>query len=129
MTLDAADSKYVYIIDDNFFVSQSIHFWLSVRGYDPRSFATPVDFLEDLDNLKPGCVLLDVRMPTINGIQMLEKYGFRLQQMKVIMMTGHADVGTALTAMELGAVDLIEKPFKPDVLIEAIEKSFQNLAV
>lgn len=129
MTLEAVSSKCVYIVDDDALVRQSIHFLLSIKGFAPRSFVTPLDFLEDIDNLKPGCALLDVRMPIIDGIQMLEQHGLRLQQMEVIMMTGHADVGMAVNAMKLGAVDLIEKPFKQDALIEAIERAHQRLSV
>ena len=129
MSSDAIDSQCVYIVDDDALVRQSIHFLLSIKGYAPRSFATPLDFLENIDNLKPGCALLDIRMPVINGIQILEQHGLRLQQMEVIMMTGHADVGMAANAMKLGAVDLIEKPFKQDKLIEAIERAHQRLSV
>lgn len=125
--MEVAESRRVYIVDDDILIRQSVHFWLSVKGFDPRSFATPLDFLDEVEKLKPGCALVDVRMPVINGIQMLEQHGLRLQHMEIIMMTGHADVGMAVAAIKLGAVDFIEKPFKPEKLIEAIDRAYQNL--
>ncbi len=127
--MGSAGNRCIYVVDDDILVRQSIHSWLSIKGYVPRSFATPLDFLEDLDNLEPGCALLDVRMPIIDGIQILEQHGSRLQRMAVIILTGHADVGMAVTAMKLGANDFIEKPFKQDTLIKAIEKAFETLTV
>lgn len=127
--METVENRFVYIVDDDVLMRQSIHAWLSAKGYALRSFATPMDFLDDLENLKPGCALLDVRMPIINGIQILEQHGLRLRQMEVIMMTGHADVGMAVAAMKLGASDFIEKPFKPNTLIKAIEKALETLTL
>lgn len=121
--------RCVYIVDDDSLVRQSIYSWLSGNGYDLRAFASPIDFLEDLENLEPGCALLDVRMPMIDGIQILEQHGARLQQMEVIMMTGHADVGMAVAAMKLGASDFIEKPFKPSTVITTVENALETLNV
>lgn len=127
MALVTNETKHVYIVDDDTLVRQSIHSWLSTGGYAPRSFSTPLDFIEDLPNLEPGCALLDVRMPVLDGIEALEKYGDRLSKIEVIMMTGHADVDMAVAAMKLGATDFIEKPFKPNVLMAALENAFEKL--
>lgn len=125
----SAESKCVYIIDDDNLIRQSVYHWLSARGYVPRSFSAPLDFVDELECLTPGCALLDVRMPVIDGIQMLEQYGARMQHLELIMMTGHADVGMAVTAMKLGATDFIEKPVKLDRLTDALENAFKNLTV
>lgn len=127
--METVENKCVYIVDDDILIRQAIHAWVAAKGYDPRSFATPLNFLDELDILKPGCALLDVRMPIIDGIQILEQHGSRLQQMKIIMMTGHADVCMAVAAMKLGANDFIEKPFGRSTVIQAIDTAFQSLTV
>ena len=126
--MDNADKKWVYIVDDDPLVRRSVHIWLSARNFEPRSFSGPNDFLEELPNLKPGCALLDVRMPELDGIELVRTHSVQLQHFAVVMMTGHGDVEMAVQAMKLGAVDFIEKPFKQEHLIRALEVASDRLS-
>jgi two-component system response regulator FixJ len=84
-------------------------------------------FLDAAPDADPGCVLLDVRMPEIDGLQVIEMLGARITQLPVIVMTGHGDIATAVRAMKLGASDFLEKPFEEAALIETIERVFVTL--
>ena len=120
--------KWVYIVDDDPLVRRSVHIWLSARNFEPRSFSGPIDFLEEIPNLKPGCALLDVRMPEMDGIELIRTHGMLLQHFAVVMMTGHGDVEMAVQAMKLGAVDFIEKPFKQEHLDRSLEIACDRLS-
>lgn len=122
------ENKSVYVIDDDALVRRSVHIWLSARNFEPRSFAGSMDFIEELPNLKPGCVLLDFRMPELDGLELFRKNSMPLQHFAVIFITGHGDVEMAVQAMKLGAVDFIEKPFKQEHLVRAIEIASDDLS-
>ena len=119
--------KCVYIVDDDVEVRKSLFFFLSSAGYFARPSGGGVAFLADVDNLQPGCVLLDMRMPELDGIEVIEALGARIDRFPVVVMTGHGDVSTAVRAMKLGASDFLEKPFAEDVVIETIDRVFQTL--
>lgn len=118
----------VYIIDDDPLLRRSVHIWLSGCGFEPRSFSGPIDFIEELPNLKPGCALIDVRMPQIDGIELVREHNAALQHFAVIMITGHGDIAMAVEAMKLGAVDFIEKPFALDPLLLVLGDASDRLA-
>ncbi len=126
--MENAEKKWVYIVDDDPLVRRSVHIWLSARNFEPRSFSSPIDFLEELPNLKPGCALLDVRMPEMDGIELVQKHSLLLQHFAVIIMTGHGDIQMAVQAMKLGAIDFIEKPFKQEQLVRALETASDRLS-
>ncbi|MXP41493.1 response regulator [Altererythrobacter soli] len=114
-------NRRVYIVDDDSSVRRSMRFVLAAAGYEPRPFASGEDFLEELPHLQPGCVLLDVRMPQLNGLQVLSTVRERGNRFPVLVITGHGDVPTAVEAMKLGADDFLEKPFVDDVLLRSLE--------
>ncbi len=126
--MESSERKWVYIVDDDPLVRRSVHIWLSARHFEPRSFSSPIDFLEELPNLKPGCALLDVRMPEMDGIELVQKHSRLLQHFAVIIMTGHGDIEMAVHAMKLGAIDFIEKPFKQEQLVRALETASDRLS-
>ncbi len=113
--------KPVYIVDDDSLLRRSVHIWLSDREFEPRSFSGPIDFIEELPNLKPGCALIDVRMPELDGIELVRAHSAALRRFAVIMMTGHGDIETAVEAMKLGAVDFLEKPFMVEPLLHTLD--------
>ena len=119
--------KRVYIVDDDAAIRRSTHFLLTGCGYLPHSFAGGRDFLDAQPTLEPGCVLLDVRMPEMDGLKLLELRQGSQSRHPVVVMTGHGDIAIAVRAMKLGAIDFIEKPFREDVLLETIEQSFAEL--
>ena len=111
----------VHVVDDDPAVRRSLEQLLESAGFRSVIYETAPGFLDAAPTLTAGCVLLDIRMPEMDGLELqarLNRLGFRLS---VIVMTGHGDVQTAVRAMKAGAVDFIEKPFDDERLIAAIE--------
>ncbi len=123
-----SSGQTVHIIDDDGLVRHSVELFLETAGFQTKSYRSAQDFLGALDKATDGCVVTDVRMPDINGIDLLIK----LQQfgvtLPVIVISGHADVALAVHAMKQGAVDFIEKPFHADSLIAAVKRAFDQNA-
>lgn len=120
-------SRLVYIVDDNSDVRRELHASLAAEGFNPRAFASGKDFIDAADEIEPGCVLLDLRMPGLDGLDVLRLAGDQLQRFHVIMISAHGDVSTAVQAMQLGAADFIEKPFTEATLIRVLDKAFVSL--
>jgi two-component system, LuxR family, response regulator FixJ len=111
----------VYVIDDDPAMRDSLEFLLGSAGFSVRLFDSAQGFLDELANLDAGCVLTDVRMPGIDGMELLRKLNSGARKLPVIVMTGHGDVPLAVEAMKLGALDFLEKPFDDERLIGMIE--------
>lgn len=122
------DSKQVYLVDDDEAIRRSASFMLRSSGYSVKTFSTGIEFLDAVEGLDAGCILLDVRMPEMSGLDVQDALNERAVTCPVVVMTGHGDVTVAVQAMKAGAVDFIEKPFDKAVLIEAIEEGFARLA-
>ena len=116
--------QHVYVVDDDRDVRCSISFMLGTASLHSRPFASGSDFLDSVDDLAPGCIVLDVRMPQIDGFQVMAELGQRGIEWPVIVMTGHGEVSIAVRAMKLGAIDFIEKPFEEEVLLASLERAF-----
>lgn len=119
--------KVVHVVDDDDSVRRSVGFMLKTSGYRVRSFASGAEILKESKSLEPGCVLLDIRMPGMDGLEVQEALQSHGVSLPVIIMTGHGDVPLSVRAMKAGAIDFIEKPFEKDVLITAIESGFAVL--
>lgn len=117
----------VYVVDDDREVRRSLSFMLATAELNSRPFASGIDFLEALDGLKPGCILLDIRMPEVDGFHVMAELARRRVEWPVIVMTGHGEVSVAVRAMKLGAVDFIEKPFEEAILLSSLERAFTLL--
>jgi two-component system response regulator FixJ len=115
----------VHIIDDDAAMRDSLGFLLQVNRIPYRLFESAVAFLEDLPE-DGGCVLTDVRMPEMNGIEMVRRLKERGYRAPVVVMTGHADVPLAIEAMKAGVVDFIEKPFDEELLLSALRTALQQ---
>jgi two-component system response regulator FixJ len=111
----------VYVIDDDEAMRDSLNFLLDSAGFDVALFESAQIFFDALPQLEFGCVVSDVRMPGIDGIELLKRMKGRHSPLPVIIMTGHGDIPLAVEAMKLGAVDFLEKPFEDDRLIAMIE--------
>ena len=107
----------VYIVDDEEPVRNALSFLAKSDGLPSETFATAQAFLDSLERLGPGCLLLDVCMPDMTGLELQEVLRERKADMPIIILTGHADVVTAVRAMKGGAIDFIEKPFDSDDLL------------
>ena len=119
--------RSVYIIDDDSHMRQSLHFLLASCDIDAWPFAGCLDFIEQLPQLAPAPIMLDIRMPSIDGLQMLAILRERTVSWPVIIMTAHGDVTIAVRAMKLGAIDFLEKPFRPEVLDIVLDQAFSQL--
>lgn len=113
-------SPVVHVIDDDSAVRQSLAFLLSTAGYAVRVHESAITFLSALPAIQDGCVVTDIRMPGMDGLELQRQLQARKASLPVIVMTGHGDVALAVQAMKAGAVDFIEKPFDDDVLLAAI---------
>ena len=106
---------------------RSASFLLKTSGYDVTTWESGVAFLKEARHAAPGCVLLDVRMPEMDGLEVQSAMAERGIAMPVIILTGHGDVGMAVAAMKGGAIDFLEKPFEKAALLEALTRAFDRV--
>ena len=116
----------VYVIDDDEALRDSLLFLLDSAGFEVTLFETAQQFLDTLPALSFGCVVSDVRMPGIDGIELLKRLKGAHSAFPIVVMTGHGDVPLAVEAMKLGAVDFLEKPFEDDRLIAMIDTAIRQ---
>ena len=127
MASDGSNAGIVYVIDDDESARHSLEFLLDVAGVRVRSFASADAFLKAGPPLAGSCVVTDVRMPGMSGIELAEELQ-RRANVPVIVITGHADVPLAIQAMKAGVADFIEKPFDDEVMLAAIRKALTQQA-
>ena len=111
----------VYVIDDDEAMRESLEFLLGSANFHVTLFESAQQFLDELSVIEFGCVLSDVRMPVIDGIELLKRLKVTRGDLPVVIMTGHGEVPLAVEAMKLGAIDFLEKPFEDDRLIGMID--------
>jgi two-component system response regulator FixJ len=116
----------IYVIDDDEAVRQSIEFSMKTVGIVVRGFDSAKAFFEVLPQIEHGCVVTDVRMPEVTGIDVLREVSEKKPDLPVIIITGHGDVPLAVEAMKLGAADFLEKPFDDDLLIESVRAALNR---
>ena len=119
--------RLVHLVDDDEAIRRSGGFMLKTSGYHVRSYESGVELLKGAPNLEPGCILLDIRMPGMDGLEVQAALKDKGVSLPVIIMTGHGDVSLAVQAMKAGSVDFIEKPFEKAVLLSAIEHGVERL--
>lgn len=112
----------VYLVDDHSAVCSALHEMLSVLGYKVETFGSAQQFLRALDGARPGCLVADVRMPGMDGLELMQELVRRAIRLPVVLISGHADVPMAVAAIKAGAEDLIEKPINDALLIAAINR-------
>lgn len=117
------DSFVVHIVDDDEAVRQSLAFLLNTAGVPVRVYESATSFLAALATLQAGCVITDVRMPDMTGIQLLQRLREKEIKLPVIVITGHGDIPLAVEAMKYGAIDFIEKPFADDTILRAVRSA------
>lgn len=119
--------KQVYVVDDDEAIRRSLSFMLRTSGHKVEQFTCGEDFLKVAAKLAPGCVLLDIRMPGLDGLEVQQAMAGEGVALPVVIMTGHGDVNLAVRAMKAGAIDFIEKPFEKATLMSALDQGFARL--
>jgi two-component system response regulator FixJ len=116
----------VHVIDDDEAVRESLSFLLETADYAVHAYDSAGAFLSKLDQAEPGCIITDVRMPGMTGIELVRALNERGCAMPVIVITGHGDVPLAVEAMREGVVDFIEKPFADDTILGSLDNAFER---
>jgi two-component system response regulator FixJ len=121
-----ASEGIVHVIDDDDAVRESLEFLLRSAKVSVRTYDSAVTFLECSLNPRSGCIITDVRMPGIDGIELLRRLQERDVRVPVIIITGHGDVPLAVEAMRIGAMDFLEKPFDDEVLLSSVRSALSR---
>jgi two-component system, LuxR family, response regulator FixJ len=121
-----AEKRIVYVIDDDDALRESLAFLLGTAQISVQSFTSAKAFLETLPAAKKGCIITDVRMPDLSGIDLLRRLNDLKVTVPVIVVTGHGDVALAVEAMKIGAVDFLEKPVDDEVLLASVNLALQQ---
>ncbi|WP_244434156.1 response regulator transcription factor [Azospirillum sp. B506] len=128
MPPDMTADLTVFIVDDDDAIRDSLQVLLECAGFRAESFSTPLAFLESGAPSRPGCLLVDVRMPQMSGLDVQERLARDGHGLPVVVMTGHGDVPLAVRAMKAGAVDFVEKPFEEEALLAAVRSALLRAA-
>jgi two-component system response regulator FixJ len=115
--------RTVHVVDDDAAIRRSLEQLLDAAGFQVISYDTPLAFLDAALGLSPGCVLLDIKMPGMDGLELQSLLVKGNVPLPVIVMTGQGDVQSAVQAMKAGAVDFLEKPYSDELLLKAIESA------
>ena len=124
-----SDADIVHVVDDDEAMRDSMAFLLRAENFQVQTYADAADFLTALPQIKVGCVVTDVRMPGMSGIELLQRLRELQVSLPVIVVSGHGDVPLAVEAMKTGALDFIEKPFDDDVFLRAVRLALSAHAV
>ena len=121
------EQRLVHLVDDDAAIRRSVGFMLKTSGHRVETYESGTELLKSAGNLVEGCILLDIRMPGMDGLEVQEALQERGVSLPVIIMTGHGDVALAVRAMKAGAVDFIEKPFEKDSLLASLDEGYHRL--
>jgi two-component system response regulator FixJ len=120
------DNRIIHIVDDDEAVRQSLAFLLGSAGLAVRLYDSATAFLADLPSVKGGCLVTDMRMPGMTGLELLHALKAKACTIPAIVITGHGDVPLAVEAMKAGAVDFIEKPFDQEAILTAVKAALER---
>ena len=120
-------SGSVYLVEDDDAVRASLKALLRLADWRVADFGSGSAFVAALDDLEPGCVILDMRMPDMDGLAVLQKMGERGIEWPVVVMTGHPDPGIAASALKRGAIEFLEKPCREEDMFAALERGLDAL--
>ncbi len=121
------EGRLIHLVDDDEAIRHSASFMLRHAGFRVKTYTDGVAFLAQAADAEPGCILLDVQMPGMDGLEVQEALNERGVAMPVIVLTGHGDVAVAVRAMKAGAVDFVEKPYAKQSLVDALTRAFERL--
>jgi two-component system, LuxR family, response regulator FixJ len=123
-----SDKRVIHLVDDEDAIRRSAGFLLRTAGFEVMTYASGTEFFAAVGQVVPGCILLDIRMPGIDGLEVQRLLGERGVGLPVIVLTGHGDITLSVRAIKAGAVDFLEKPFEKAALLHAIDEAFARLA-
>ncbi len=121
-----SDRAVVHVIDDDEAARHSLAFLLGTAGIEVQTYASAVAFLKTAAEVKDGCIITDVRMPDMSGIDLLRRLRELRLEVPVIVITGHGDVPLAVEAMKIGAADFLEKPFDDEALLASVRSALDQ---
>jgi two-component system response regulator FixJ len=124
-----SDADIVHVVDDDEAMRDSMAFLLRAENFQVKTYADAADFLNALPQIDTGCIVTDVRMPGMSGIELLQRLRELKVSLPVIVVSGHGDVPLAVEAMKTGALDFIEKPFDDEVFLHAVRMALSTHAV
>jgi FixJ family two-component response regulator len=119
----------VFVVDDDISVRESLQLLIQCEGWYPETFASAQQFLDRPRSFVPSCLVLDVSLPGINGLDLQKRVAVERPDMPIIFITGHGDVPTTVQAMKAGAVEFLTKPFSDDALLNAIRQAVERSRV
>ena len=122
----AKEDPIIFVVDDDEAVRLSTEMLIRSMGLRVETFDSATEFLEDFDPQQPGCVILDIRMPGMSGLELQDHLNEMKASIPIIFVTGHGDVPMAVTAMKAGAVDFIQKPFRDQELIDRVHAALDE---
>jgi len=126
--VNTSDQRMVHLVDDDTAIRRSVGFMLKTSGFRVESYESGSQLLKNSGELEEGCILLDIRMPGMDGLEVQQVLQNRGVSLPVIIMTGHGDVALAVKAMKAGAVDFIEKPFEKHTVLASLEEGYRWLS-
>jgi FixJ family two-component response regulator len=119
----------VFVVDDDISVRESLQLLIQCEGWHPQTFASAQEFLDNPRVLVPSCLVLDVSLPGLNGLDLQKRVCVERPDMPIIFITGYGDVPTTVQAMKAGAVEFLTKPFSDDALLDAIWQAIERSRV
>jgi len=125
----SAATPIVFVVDDDVSVRESLELLIRCEGWQPETFASAQEFLTCPRVLAPSCLVLDVSLPGLNGLDLQKRVAVERTDMPIIFITGYGDVPTTVQAMKAGAVEFLTKPFSDDVLLSAIRQALERSRV
>ena len=120
------DNRTIYVVDDDEAMRDALSALLRSAGLSVATYDSAAEFLDAFDPDRAGCLLLDVRMPGMSGLDLQRHLGDRHGDLPILLISGHADVSMAVEAMKRGAVDFIEKPIQSDVLLDRVRACLEK---
>lgn len=116
----------IYVVDDDAVIRRSLAYLFDSVGWRVQAFVSAQAFLDGYDGHQPGCIILDVRMPMMGGLELQQELNRRNVALPIIFLTGHGDVTLAVNAMKAGACDFLEKPYKEQMLLDLVERAIRR---
>jgi FixJ family two-component response regulator len=123
------NTPIVFVVDDDVSVRESLEPLIRRAGWKPETFSSARDFLSRIRDDTPSCLVLDVELPDLNGLEVQERGAANRTEMPIIFITGHGDIPMSVRAMKAGAAEFLTKPFERDVLLAAIRRAIDRSRV